>query len=99
MTTADESAFEKEKIELKNKADRFADAAFPVVLTLQYQSRPGVAYQATSKGLSKRELFAAMAMQALQTHIHMGENSNEWIVGASVDLADALIAELAKESK
>lgn len=50
-------------------------------------------------GLTKRELFAALAMQG-----YCSSDPGEWptipvIVGDCVSLADALIAELAKEPK
>lgn len=49
-------------------------------------------------GLTKREYFAAMAMQGFLTS-RLGENSDvpvETVVKASLVMADALIAELSK---
>jgi len=43
------------------------------------------------EGLTKRELFAAMAMQGMLS------SNGGWFVGDAVDAADALIAELNKE--
>lgn len=47
------------------------------------------------EGLSKRELFAAMAMQGLMSIPEVFGKPN-LIAGASVEIADALIAELEK---
>jgi methyl coenzyme M reductase beta subunit len=51
-------------------------------------------------GLTKREYFAAMAMQGLLANNFMidviNEHSNEWIAQSSVSIADALIQELNK---
>lgn len=51
-------------------------------------------------GLSKRELFAAMAMQGFISGLYAGTNAGFTVEGtcfASVEYADALIAELSKE--
>lgn len=57
----------------------------------------------TSPGLTRRELFAAMAMQGLSANhevqvalAQIDGNLEEWIAKASVQAADALIAELEK---
>lgn len=64
------------------------------------------------QGLTKRELFAAMAMQAIQTGIlcdvdvlqataetaaRKGMETSHYISQSAVELADALLTELAKE--
>jgi hypothetical protein len=51
-----------------------------------------------SKGLTKRELFAAMAMQAILTGaVTRGCPSNEWVEQEiAARCADALLKELAK---
>lgn len=48
-------------------------------------------------GLTKRELFAAMAMQGLQGSSLAEKASSEMIAGWAVHAADALLAELAKD--
>lgn len=67
----------------------------------------GAVYQKSRLGLTKRELFAAMAMQTMATKSHGEYNQHEiehdghlfhprWVAGAAVDYADALLAELDK---
>ena len=56
-------------------------------------SRPALTW---ATGLTRRELFAAMAMQGLLAHF--GAQSGDGIKIA-VDYADALLAELAKGGK
>lgn len=54
----------------------------------------------TQFGLSKREYFAAMAMQGLCANEQWYKNSNgnpEWYSNKAVEIADALITELNKE--
>lgn len=52
----------------------------------------------TSLGLTKRELFAALAMQSLLKNTELGfDNELEVISQTSVQYADALISELNKE--
>lgn len=53
---------------------------------------------AEAKGLTKREYFAAMAMQgfAANSHESMFRSNNYDLAKFSVQLADALIAELEK---
>jgi hypothetical protein len=56
-------------------------------------------YRYGTDGLTKRELFAAMAMQGLCANSDPKIYACGWpalIAGASVDMADALLAELAK---
>lgn len=50
-----------------------------------------------SGGLTKRELFAAMAMQGLLHGVNHDDWSGTFIAEQAVFQADALIAELAKE--
>lgn len=83
--------FEEEKAQHKKTAAEFADAAFPVTLDLPYESKSGVVYRATSKGFSKRELFAAMAMQGF---ISNGYGDPQSIADKACRCADALIEEL-----
>lgn len=48
-------------------------------------------------GLTKRELFAAMAMQGLApTYAHGGDFMEAHVANGAVKLADALLKELAK---
>lgn len=63
-------------------------SAFPVVTSTE------VLYE--GYGLSKRELFAAMAMQGLCTGFHEVQASEADIAKRSVTFADALINELSK---
>lgn len=54
-------------------------------------------------GLTKREYFAAMAMQGLLAHkgsvFHKEQGNGELVALGAVGYADALIAELNKEQK
>ncbi len=55
---------------------------------------------ALSSGLTKRELFAAMAMQGLCVNMSEFSNSHSGrIVDIAVECADALLAQLAKEQE
>lgn len=83
--------FDEEKSQNKKTAAEFADSAFPVTIELPYESMPGVVYRATSKGFSKRELFAAMAMQGF---ISNGYGDPQSIADKACRCADALIEEL-----
>ena len=47
-------------------------------------------------GLSKREMFAAMAMQGMLAH-GWCDGNDPYTVKAAVDIADLLLAELEKE--
>lgn len=49
-------------------------------------------------GLTKRELFAAMAMQALNSHSQIGHNAPAKIAEMAVEQADLLIEELNKSN-
>ena len=89
---------EQELSEFQKQADQFKDSAFPVELTFQYQSIPGLLYKSTSKGLSKRELFAAMAMQgelasqSRETGEYLSNERNaDTLAGRCRLFADALI--------
>jgi hypothetical protein len=54
-------------------------------------------YPYPESGLTKRELFAAMAMQSLAGHYTQGGNFFESMIAeGSVKIADALLKELAK---
>lgn len=83
--------FDEEKAQLIEESKRFADSAFPVTVEFQYESRPGIVYRATSKGFSKRELFAAMAMQGF---ISNGYGDPQNIADKACQCADALIEKL-----
>lgn len=50
-------------------------------------------------GLTKRELFAAMAMQGLLSNGSLVNHPDEQYIIGSVKAADALLAELAKPTK
>lgn len=55
-------------------------------------------YDTGESGLTKREYFAAMAMQAFCSHPVMGEHAEpDEIAATAVEQADALIDELNKE--
>lgn len=68
---------------------------------LTYEQRGGDTYQYTDGGLTKREYFAAMAMQGMLSNDAFVDSDNDisiaWIGVASRRFADALIAELNKE--
>lgn len=60
----------------------------------------GMKQQQVYNGLSKREYFAAMAMQGiLSDQTYVRPNSTEEVSRCAVAMADALIAELNKISK
>lgn len=73
------------------------DSAFPTIEAAEFVS--GVHPQRL--GLTKRELFAAMAMQGLcapgEARVHGSDV--EYLALVAVKSADALLAELAKERK
>jgi hypothetical protein len=71
---------------MENKITRANDLAYPVkkVDTINYT------------GLTKREYFAAMAMQGIITNKDGLDIKIERIVESAVDTADALIEELNK---
>lgn len=48
-------------------------------------------------GLTKREMLAAMAMQGVMYHADFANCGPEPVAAAAVELADALLAELAKD--
>ena len=61
------------------------DTAFPIINPVNNEGHPG---------LSKREYFAALAMQGFCSD---KETKTELIASLSVQVADALIVELTKE--
>lgn len=67
--------------------------AYPVPLN------PGESYSQHSPadGLTKRELFAAMAMQGMCAHHATWHEGPEGIAVQAARVADALLAELAKD--
>lgn len=68
------------------------NAIFPIILTTDNGTVEG-------QGLTKRELFAALAMQSLLKNTELGfDNELEVISQTSVQYADALISELNKEA-
>lgn len=68
------------------------EPAFPVITTDITPSDASVVY--STGGLTKREYFAAMAMQGLLACEATNEDSKEQIVESSVEMADALLDEL-----
>ena len=79
-------------MKFKNKEeleDFIKDAAFPQLYILNNKEASGV------KGLTKREYFAALAMQGLVTQPSITVSYSEYAKHA-VAAADALIAELNK---
>ena len=72
---------------MENKITRANDLAYPVrkVDTINYT------------GLTKREYFAAMAMQGALANKYAHERTIEMITESAVKLADALIEELNKK--
>lgn len=54
-------------------------------------------FDSDSAGLTKREMLAAMAMQGVMFHADFANCGPEPVAAAAVELADALLAELAKE--
>lgn len=66
------------------------EPAFPIAVVLP----PGESYPRIILGLTKRELFAAMAMQGLTTDD--GSTPDKQIARLAVGRADALLAELEK---
>lgn len=50
-------------------------------------------------GLTKRELFAAMAAMAMMGMLDSPTDVDEWTVSRAVSMADTLIAELKKDKK
>ena len=79
----------KEEIERKKHHLRKMDPAFPV----KYILGDG---EFVSHGLSKREWFAGMALIGLAEKIKL---SDEIIARYSVNVADAIIAELKKQKE
>ncbi|WP_369913928.1 hypothetical protein AB8810_12940 [Xanthomonas sp. NCPPB 3005] len=53
----------------------------------------------STSGLTKRELFSAMAMQGLSASDRYADSPSELIARYAVAQADALLAELAKEPR
>lgn len=78
-----------------SKAD---ESAFPMQIHKSQRQECGL-----ELGLTKRELFAAMALQGLLSDTRIADGFSdikkfkEHLAGASVGYADALLAELAKE--
>lgn len=77
------------------------EAAFPIVSTESVRYEPGWDVK-SSGGLTKREYFAAKAMQALGTpHYsektdHMESLEPETVAKCAILIADALLKELSK---
>lgn len=55
-----------------------------------------IRFQRPMEGITKREYFAAMAMQGLVIWDQSQNNTNEWIAKEAVALADALLVQLDK---
>lgn len=91
----DNSSFEKEEKYFKESDRAFADAAFPLTIVRQYATRPNTSHVTVTKGLSKRELFAAMAMQGmLSNSLEIG--SFPGLTRTAIRFADTLLEELEK---
>ena len=69
------------------------ELAFPFVETREMQG------ESISFGLTKREMFAAMAMQAQLSASDTKDTTTHGIAKWSVDYADALLAKLAKPTE
>lgn len=78
------------------------DSAYPIIIDNITK------YQIRETGLTKREYFAAMAMQGMLSNSKESDPSSEWVLSyatrheiakMSVEQADALVAELNKEIK
>ena len=95
--------FNEEKEKMLRIASNFKDAAFPVTIELQYETDKNISYRATSKGLSKREYFAAMAMSGLQSSNFLTDGydmmSIRQIAELAVRQADRLIEALNKQAE
>ncbi len=77
------------------------DSAFPEIYTdidVNNPDKPGDTY--STGGMTKREYFAAKAMQGMLTNeLLSGPEENEAIAKDAVNAADKLIAELNKTAK
>lgn len=69
------------------------ELAFPFVETREMQG------ESISFGLTKREHFAALAMQGLCANTAYGDTQDEFIAKWSVDQADALLRALSTPPK
>jgi hypothetical protein len=70
-----------------------SDSAFPVVADF------GIDDRQCSEGLTKREYFAAMAMQGLCANSVVGQHSDfSFLATEAVKYSDALIKELNKQT-
>lgn len=94
---------DSEKEQFKKVCDAFEDAAFPVNLKFQSEENINVFYDVNIKGLSKREYFAAMAMQgflsagmAVDSLFHSNSHNKDHSCAIAVKYADALIEALNK---
>lgn len=96
---------EQERKEFEEIGEKFRDSAFPVTLEFSYQTDKTQNYITTSKGLSKREYFAGLAMQGLcsdystinATELSADEDVAVVFGEVAVEMADALIEALNKE--
>ena len=62
-----------------------------------YREQDGNGQYRDHFGVTKREYFAAMALQGLLAHPESDNHGDTEIASQSVNLADALLAELGKE--
>lgn len=91
---------QEERGYFKKSAEKFRDSAFPTSVDFDYQSDPGKKFVSNSKGLSKREYFAAKILQGLcvpcipGSHNCNDEHESLHKVKMAVGLADALLKEL-----
>lgn len=76
-----------------------SDAAFPHKTKIPL-TETEIDNVITHSGLTKRELFAAMAMQGLVSSLTIGRDEHLHLMAqTAVEYADALISELAKDNK
>lgn len=91
----DNSSFEREEKMFISSGEKVSDAAFPFTIVRQYATRPNMSHVTVTKGLSKRELFAAMAMQGmLSNSLEIG--SFPGLTRTAIRFADTLLEELEK---
>lgn len=89
----------QEKRHFEAESRKFADSAFPTHVEFQYRSDLNMKYFSDSKGLSKREYFAAAALTGLCVQAIPGPHNGvkEMVKECSykaVMIADATIKEL-----
>lgn len=98
MTKANESAFPRKEECIVGPNQRMINEHGGV------SYYPGQTYLREHPGLTKRELFAAMAMQNMATHWYPEDDDDlrkepARVAAIAVNYADALLKELEKETK